>query len=801
MRPGRNAMVVFMCSMLVASMIGGFVWLVPEASAYTPHAPIVISGDADFTPANGVTGGFGTESEPYLISGWEIETDTTDGIYISGTDAHFLISDVFIHGNMDNYGIHIAQSRNGTVSMAMLVANYAGVYFDTTSRMAVENSSISWNYYGVETYYATDLQIIDNMMDGNENSIYADYGLNNLTCIRNSMDGNEYDAFYVYGDLVNALIRDCTMRYVNYGWGMYVDGSISSTEISNCVIVENFYGGIYAYDPCEDLTIRGNNVSANGEQGIYMSYGGDNCSIEDNSIVLNSDEGVYLGSGGYYGSNSILSNIIIRNDDFGIYCEALGTYISKNRVSLQTDGGGVSIQNDDIRVENNTIEDNAEYGVYVGSGSARARVANNTFSMCGLFVDFAYSPGVTISDNSVNGLPLLFLNGVSGASVSSGVGQVIALDSSDIRISDMDLSRATVGVEFWNTDNSVIERLTVMHGVFGVFVKNYSIGVSIQDSDLSRNDYGAWVDTGCVDNQVVGCDLSHSKYIGVGVELSSSVFIVDNQMINCSMGVESMNSYGVVVSENNISWSTSTSVYTVNGYDLEITDNEIFSSGTGIMLYGVSTSTVSWNQVTACSNAAFVQNYGDENEVSNNTFNSCKDGVYIEGSIFQYTMRNVVKDNEIQGNSRYGVFLNYAEANTVCRNNVTDNAWGIYISGTHTPRNWIYLNNFDNPINAYSAWSGNNNYWNTSTMVEYWWDGMLWTGYLGNYWSDYSGSDADNNGVGDTPYAFTSEQDSYPLMDESLVVIPEYEGLVLPALALLCMLFVLAKASRPRRGR
>src|SRR2546426_10672179 len=36
------------------------------------HPPISIEGDAGFTPANGVTGGTGTPSDPYIIEGWEI---------------------------------------------------------------------------------------------------------------------------------------------------------------------------------------------------------------------------------------------------------------------------------------------------------------------------------------------------------------------------------------------------------------------------------------------------------------------------------------------------------------------------------------------------------------------------------------------------------------------------------------------------------------------------------------------------------------------------------------------------------
>ena len=39
------------------------------------HDPIIINGNDDFTPENGVTGGSGTENDPYIISDWIIKPD------------------------------------------------------------------------------------------------------------------------------------------------------------------------------------------------------------------------------------------------------------------------------------------------------------------------------------------------------------------------------------------------------------------------------------------------------------------------------------------------------------------------------------------------------------------------------------------------------------------------------------------------------------------------------------------------------------------------------------------------------
>ena len=76
--------------------------------------------------------------------------------------------------------------------------------------------------------------------------------------------------------------------------------------------------------------------------------------------------------------------------------------------------------------------------------------------------------------------------------------------------------------------------------------------------------------------------------------------------------------------------------------------------------------------------------------------------------------------------------------------------------------NLIYLNYFtNNYIHAYDY--GINNKWDN--------------GSIGNYWDDYEGVDADNNGIGDTPYTnirgSADSQDNFPIWtDEEIPETP-----------------------------
>jgi len=136
------------------------------------------------------------------------------------------------------------------------------------------------------------------------------------------------------------------------------------------------------------------------------------------------------------------------------------------------------------------------------------------------------------------------------------------------------------------------------------------------------------------------------------------------------------------------------------------------------------------------------------NTILNNTVDdNLGDGISIKYSSDNLVSQNIITNNH---NNAGIVLYNSANNNTVCRNIIANYFQGI-ISKFSADNNIIYHNNFINNTQSYSEC---NNIWFNLTRHE------------GNYWSDYSGTDTNDDGIGDIPYNISGgdNQDLYPLM-------------------------------------
>jgi len=150
------------------------------------------------------------------------------------------------------------------------------------------------------------------------------------------------------------------------------------------------------------------------------------------------------------------------------------------------------------------------------------------------------------------------------------------------------------------------------------------------------------------------------------------------------------------------------------------------------------------NTLTLHTQAAIELWYSNGTTISNNKISNNDHGIWLKYS----SCGSTISDNELKDNSQGLAIVWHCNANTIIGNTVISNSFeGIVFGGTNN--NTIYHNNFVNNKDQVYSYNSSNT-----------WD----NGAEGNYWSDYSGTDTDGDGIGDTRLPHKG-LDSHPLIE------------------------------------
>ena len=286
----------------------------------------------------------------------------------------------------------------------------------------------------------------------------------------------------------------------------------------------------------------------------------------------------------------------------------------------------------------------------------------------------------------------------------------------------------------------------------------------------------------------------------IWVHNSSWITITDNTFADNSMGDRASSvTYSKIVSNNfnetlieSISLSRSSEGEASSTANNVISGNNITDGAFGINVYSCSWNIITWNNLV---NVYSPITAGENTTVANNNMINGIDGITLSShcSVYQNTILNFSQSGiSIQGIDST-IFENIV-AN--CSHSLLLDSYSDYPLGNNT----VYHNNFVNNTENLLL------YGNASQSVNFWDNGKE-----GNYWSGYSGADANGDGVGDTPFAIgPGNVDRYPLMqpyvsqtanDQSLQAVLFGAGGIAAAIGISALTFsIITQKTRPKKG-
>ena len=283
------------------------------------QGPIVIN-DLPSSPTNwawAVTqawcSGSGTEIDPYIIEGLNIDANLTDScISIWHSRAYFKIQDCNLNKSTtgSNGGIYLTNVTNGNI-----VDNYfydhrnAAIYGIASDNNIISDNIIKKNAHGI--YMAGSYnEILSNTISGD--------GLGSGIVIQfstgyhdNLIDGNTiencWQGIFIF-DSDNNIISD-NIAFNNLNYGIAITSNANDNIFSGNFVFNNSLSGIIVENSINN-TIEGTLAKENLQHGIYF-MNVDNSIIHDNALIANVMDGINIGTGS--ANNLFYGNIFIGN--------------------------------------------------------------------------------------------------------------------------------------------------------------------------------------------------------------------------------------------------------------------------------------------------------------------------------------------------------------------------------------------------------------------------------------------------------------------------------------------------------
>lgn len=482
--------------------------------------------------------------------------------------------------------------------------------------------------------------------------------------------------------------------------------------------------------------------------------------------------------------------------------------LGQNKNTTIIDGGGVGVV---VRIN---AENVSVSGFTVQNSGAEAYE-------CGIFVESNFS---NISGNIIikNGLWGIYLNNSFGSQLfeniimDNGGDGIFLIYSSNNVLFDNLLARNNGGIRLYSSNHNNVSENIVTHDLLGGIYLFCSSNNSLFGNVASYSkSYGLILDYSSDKNMIVDNSIAENYKYGLVLGSVSGNILRNNNMsdnlfnfhavlaraniedylndIDPSNIVDGKEIHYVINKENLTINSTSHPnigyLALVNSTRINVEGLSFSGNGQALLLAFTSNSTLENLNVSNNNNGIQLCSSNYINITNCTIINNSEDGITLDHS----SLNNAVESNIIDGNKKGLRAVHSCANNIISKNGIRNNDIGMHIysySGDNIVTDNIIVSNHigvsiqrvsptrlvgnviaNNELGLLLETSGNvifhNNFVNNTIQVTTSNSTSIWDlGYScgGNYWIDYDGEDANDDGIGDVPYIIDEYNvDRYPL--------------------------------------
>jgi len=516
------------------------------------------------------------------------------------------------------------------------------------------------------------------------------------------------NAGIMLGNVNNGIIYNNTCSN-NGRYGMMLYWGSDNNSIFENVLKNNQGSGIYFSQNCINNKITNNLFKNNTVTGLYLWNSCENNTITGNFAYEN-DKGIWLHENSNFNA---LSNNTIKSNNYGIYIQDSDNNTITKNVAIENLLGGIYLSGSESNnITENTAEDNYRHGILLKSSAKWNNIASNT-----------------INDNTVTGIYLQATsdnNIIKNNTINRNDLGILLSSSNYNNVSDNNLKDnnwCIFEVDCTGNDLSENNECTPTTLQEPIFIDGIATGVGAHNWTWAVNQ-GLCTGLG---TKTVPYTIENLKISGFGI--MKGIEILNSDVYFTIQHCEIYNSYSAGIYFDNVSNS-------------QLIENECSNNlDNGISLYDK----CDFNKITGnvandnYNDGILIGDKCDNNTISLNIVSSNDDaGIYLDASSLASSYNNTVSKNTVN-NNEYGIRLKGAfHFNNISGNTIKNNNFGIKLEESACSNNTLYSNLFiENGKHGID--DGTDNQWNSTT--------------IGNYWDNHTGPDTTpQDGIVDTQY-------------------------------------------------